>query len=93
METMPQKRAACKELRKGKKRQPKNTSIISELKTLTKKFNLLLAEKKFDQAKESLKAASSGLDRAASKGVIRKNTASRKKSRLSKKLHKAATQK
>jgi small subunit ribosomal protein S20 len=90
MKTMPQKRAAQKELRKGKKRHARNTAIVSEIKTLTKKFNLLLAEKKFDQAKEALKAASSGFNKAATKGVIHKNTASRKISRLSKKLHKAS---
>lgn len=88
---MPQKRAAYKEMRKSKRRRLRNTGIISEAKTLAKKFNLFLAEKKFDQAKDALKKISSSLDKAATKGVIRKNTVSRKISRLSKKLHRASS--
>ena len=84
---MPQKRSAYKELRKAKKRHPRNIAITSEIKTLIKKFNLLLSEKKIDQAKEFLKALSSKLSKATTKGVIRKSTASRKISRLAKKLH------
>ena len=84
---MPQKRSAYKEIRKAKKRHLRNITITSELKTLIKKFNLLLSEKKIDQAKEFLKALSSKLSKATTKGVIRKSTASRKISRLAKKLH------
>jgi small subunit ribosomal protein S20 len=90
---MPQKRAAYKEIRKSAKKRRRNENIISEIKTLTKKFNAFLSEKKFDQAKESLRAVSSGFGKASVKGVIRKNTASRKISRLSKKLHKAVAAK
>lgn len=86
---MPQKRAAYKEIRKSKKRRLRNIGITSELKTLVRKYNLLLSEKKFDRAKEFLRAVSSKLNKAAQKGVIHKNTASRNISRLSKKLHKA----
>lgn len=84
---MPQKRSAYKEIRKGKKRHLRNIAIVSRAKTLVKNFNLLLSEKKFDEAKKILVAVSSKLDKAAAKGVIRKNTVSRKISRLSKKLH------
>ena len=86
---MPQKRSAYKEIRKAKKRHQRNTEATSRAKGLVKKFDLLLSEKKFDQAKELLKVVSSKLDKAAVKGVMRKNTASRKISRLSKKLHSA----
>ena len=90
---MPQKRAAFKEIRKSKKRHKRNVRITSELKTLTKKFNLLLTERKFDQAKEFLRGTSSKLDKAVTKGIIRKNTASRKISRLSRNLHQATSEK
>jgi len=83
---MPQKRSASKEIRKAKKRHLRNIGISSELKTVIKKFNLLLSEKKFTQAKEFLRVVSSKLSRAATKGIIHKNTASRKISRLSKLL-------
>jgi small subunit ribosomal protein S20 len=88
---MPQKRAARKEMRKSKKKHKRNTVIISEIKTLTKRFDSLLTDKKFNQAKELLKKSSSKLQKASTKGVIRGNTAARKISRLSKKLHKAAS--
>ena len=87
---MPRKRAAHKELRKSKKKHVRNILIASEVKTLIKKYNLLLSEKKFDEAKEFLKTVSSKLHKAAAKGIMRKNTVSRKISRLSKKLYKAA---
>ena len=90
---MPQKRSAYKELRKAKKRHSRNIAAASEVKTLIRGFNALLSENKFNEAKDFLKRVSSKLDKAAQKGVIRKNTASRKISRLSSKLHKAAASK
>lgn len=90
---MPQKRAAYKAMRQSKKQHLRNVKITSEVKTFIKKFNSLLSEKKFDEAKASLRAVSSKLDKASSKGVIRKNTVSRKISRLSKKLSQATNPK
>lgn len=87
---MPQKRSAYKEIRKSKKRYLQNIGVASEIKTLIKKYNLLLSEKKIDQAKEFLREVSSKLTKAAQNGVIHKNTASRRISRLSKKLYQAA---
>jgi len=83
---MPQKRSAYKELRKAKKRHLRNIGISSEVRTLIKKFDLLLSEKKSGQASEFLRVVSSKLNKAVTKGIIHKNTASRKISRLSKKL-------
>ena len=86
---MPQKRAAYKEIRKSKKRRFGNIRIMSELKTLVRQYNLLLTEKKIEQAKQFLKAVTSKLSKAARKGVIHPNTASRKISRFSQKLPRA----
>jgi small subunit ribosomal protein S20 len=86
---MPQKRSAYKELRKGKKSYGRNVALVSELRTLVKQFNSLVAEKKTDEAKEFLKTVSSKLNKAAAKGVVHKNTASRNLSRLSRKLYRA----
>ena len=83
---MPIKKSAYKELRKAKKRHARNTAAQTELKTLAKKFESLVSEKKMDEAKNYLKIVVSKFAKAASKGIIRKNTASRKISRLSKKL-------
>lgn len=83
---MPIKRSSYKELRKAKHRHARNINIVSELKTSTKDFQKLLSEKKADEAKSLLKDLISKIDKAASKGVIHRNTASRKISRLTKNL-------
>ena len=83
---MPIKKSAYKELRKSKTRYLKNASTRSELKSLVKNFEKLLAAKKSQEAKESLRIIVSKLDRAASKGVVKSNTASRKISRLMKRF-------
>ncbi len=83
---MPIKKSAKKELRKSHKRHLKNIGVKSDLKTRAKQIQILISEKKLDQAKEALKKLASRLDKAASKNIIHKNTASRKKSRLAKKI-------
>ena len=83
---MPIKKSAFKGMRENKKRRLRNLRVISELKTGIRKFEGLLAEKNKEQAKSALNELISKIDKAKSKGIIRKNTASRKKSRLMKKL-------
>ena len=87
---MPIKKAAYKELRKAKKRHFANIATRSELRTLAKTFESLLSNKKTDEAKKALSELVSKIDRAASKGVIKNNSASRKISRLMKKLSSSA---
>ena len=81
---MPIKRSAYKELRKSKTRYVKNVSTRSELKSLIKGFEKMLAAKKSQEAKDSLVTIISKMDRAVSKGILKSNTASRKISRLMK---------
>lgn len=83
---LPIKKAAYKELRKAKKRHYANITARSELKTLTKSFESFVTNKKTDEARKALSGLVSKIDRAASKGVIKTNSASRKISRLMKKL-------
>ena len=83
---MPIKRAAFKELRKSKRRHLKNITLKSELKTLVKKYERLITAKKLDEARKIIGAIVSKIDRAAAKGAIKANAASRKISRLMKKL-------
>jgi small subunit ribosomal protein S20 len=85
---LPIKRSAYKELRKAKLRHFKNISTKTELKTLAKKFQKLIETKKADEAKKAISSLISKIDRAASKGIIKANTASRKISRLMKRLSK-----
>ena len=86
---MPIKKSACKELRKGKKRHQRNIGMLSELKTLNKNFIDLVSKKKIEEAQKLLRKLSSKLDTAAGKKVIHRNLASRKKSRLIRKLKKS----
>lgn len=83
---MPILHAAYKSIKVTKRRTLRNQSIKSSLKTETKKFIDLLSSKKLDEAKKQLNIVISAIDKAASKGVIPKNTASRKKSRLMKRV-------
>lgn len=83
---MPIKKQAYKELRKSRKKHFSNISTSSELKTLTKRYEKLVSGKKIDEAKKLLPILASKIDRAASKGVIHRNAASRRISRLTKKL-------
>ncbi len=79
---MANKQAALKSLRQDKKRHTRNISTRSELRTLTKKARLLIAEQKPEDADAALKKLESKLDRAAKKNIIKKGTASRKIARL-----------
>ena len=83
---MPIKKSAYKELRKAKKRHAVNMARVSKLKTLTKKFEKLLADKKIEEAKAFFRTLVSSIDKAAANGILHKNNASRKKMRLAKRL-------
>jgi small subunit ribosomal protein S20 len=83
---LPIEITAYKELRKAKNRHFKNISTKSEMGTLAKNFERLVLAKKTDEAKKVLKTLVSKIDKASSKGIIKANTASRKISRLMKKL-------
>ncbi|MCE9542001.1 MAG: 30S ribosomal protein S20 [Verrucomicrobia bacterium] len=67
------------------KRQARNTSVLSRLKTEEKKLRVAL-ETGVDEVKSLYQNFSSALDKAAKQGVIHKNAAARKKSRLNSRL-------
>ncbi len=83
---MPIKRAAYKQIRADKKKALKNLSVISLIKTTTKKLNSLIASKNKDKLEPGLRSFVSLLDKAAQKGIIRRRTASRKIAQMSKKI-------
>lgn len=88
---VPIKQAAKKALRQSKKRNKINTSARRRLHETIKKFNSFVKENKAEEAKKLLQTCYKLLDKAAKKNVIKKNTASRKKSRLTKALNKIGT--
>ena len=84
---MPIKHAALRQLRKDRKRQQRNQAIRSEIRTITKRLLGLLDGKKLDEAKTLLHEVASKYDRAASRGILHRNTAARYKSRLALQLN------
>ena len=74
---------------KATKRQMRNKSVRTFVKTCTMKAERLIATKETEAAGEAVVKAVSALDKAAQKGVIHPNNAARHKSRLMKKLNQA----
>ncbi|MBP1992886.1 30S ribosomal protein S20 [Paenibacillus eucommiae] len=89
---MPNIKSAIKRVKVSEKRRLRNASQKSSLRTAVKAFETTVAGKNADSAKEALVFASKKLDKAASKGLIHKNAANRKKSRLAKRLNALSAQ-
>ena len=85
---MPNTKSAAKAMRQAARRKTYNTVTKNKFKTAVKTTKKAITAGTKDVAVESLKAAMTALDKAAKKGVIHKNTASRKKSRLAKAIAK-----
>lgn len=81
---MPIKKSAKKALRQSKKRRAQNLRKKKKIKDLTKEIRNLISQKKIKEAKALLPQIYKILDKAAKVGTIKKNTASRKKSRITK---------
>ena len=86
---MPIIKSAKKALRKSQKRRVVNAAKTRKLKNLLKEVRSLVAEKKIEEAKKLLPQVYKVLDKAAKTKLIKKNTASRKKSRISKLITKS----
>jgi small subunit ribosomal protein S20 len=85
---MPNIKSAVKRVKTISKRTIRNAAAKSALRTSIKKFEAALAAGDAN-ASALLKQACRSLDKAVTKGLIHKNTAARKKSRLTKKFNKA----
>ncbi len=83
-------KSAKKRILVNRTKAARNKSIKSSVKTAIKKVDAAIAAKDAAAAKEALLAATSAIDKAASKGVYHKNTASRKISRLNLAVNKLA---
>lgn len=80
-------KSAIKRIRSSARKQKRNRIIRGGARTAFKKAHVALAEGKGDEAQATVKQAISSLDRAAGKGLIHKNNAARRKSRLMKQLN------
>ena len=86
---MPNIKSAKKRVKIIEKKTLRNNMIKTGYKSAVKKFEEAIAAGKIEEAKVLFSEATKKIDQACTKGVIVKNTASRKKSSLSKKLNAA----
>lgn len=84
---MPNIKSAIKRVSVIEKKTLQNNMIKSEYKTAVRKFEAAVTEGNKEKAEELLRVATQKIDTACSKGVIKANTASRKKSNIAKKLN------
>jgi small subunit ribosomal protein S20 len=84
--------SALKRVKQSQARRLRNTSTKTRIKTTVKKFYQVLETGTVEAARPAMIQAIVQIDRAASKGVVHRRTASRKISRLSKKMHQHSVQ-
>lgn len=85
---MPNTKSAARRMRNSARKHARNTIVRTQLKTVVKKFRASV-EAKQDTSLAALRTAISALDKAVKKGVIKRATANRKKSRLALALNRA----
>lgn len=85
---MPIIKSEVKSLRQGKKRRLRNLTYLRKMRLLLKEENKLIADGKTEDAKALLPKVYKALDKAAKENVIKKNTAARRKSRITLRLQK-----
>jgi len=79
-------KSAIKRNKQNEKRRLQNRVFRGEARTMVKKARVAIASDEKEEAKTRVLEAVKALDKAASKGVIHKNNAARRKSRLMKQL-------
>ncbi|NGM81854.1 30S ribosomal protein S20 [Paenibacillus sp. 7124] len=89
---MPNIKSAVKRVKTTEKRRALNASQKSALRTAVKAADLAVEGTEVETAKAAIQAASKKLDKAVTKGLVHKNAAARKKSRLAKKLNALSAQ-
>ena len=81
--------SAIKRLRSAERRRLRNREFSGRARTAIKKARKLMEEGRLEEAREAAQMAASALDKAAEKGIIHKNNAARRKSRLMRRLNQA----
>ena len=87
---MANHKSAIKRHKQSLVRKERNKAVKTSLRTATKRVLTATAGTDTGEATSQLKLAIKAFDKAASKGVIHKKTASRNKSRLTKKINSMA---
>src|SRR3989338_5667400 len=84
---MPVKQSAFKDMRQSKKRAARNKKVKTAIKSATKSSVKAITRGNSEEAWKEVYVALKQLDISARKGVLKKNPAARKKSRLMKKFN------
>ncbi|MCL6479242.1 MAG: 30S ribosomal protein S20 [Peptococcaceae bacterium] len=86
---MPNIKSAAKRAEVIRKRTLRNQMLKSALRTSIRRFDEAMAGASKEEAKAKLKRALIAIDKAVTKGILHKNTAARKKSRLTLRYNKS----
>lgn len=79
--------STIKRARQAEKRHLRNKTVLTSVKGVMRKVLNAVEEKKLEEAKSLLREATSALSKAASKGVLKRNTTSRRISQLATKVN------
>ena len=84
---MANRRSSIKKIRVDRQRRIQNLRVISELRTVARKVNSLILGNNAEAASKESRVLFSKLDKAVKKGILHKNHASRRKSRIALRIH------
>ncbi len=79
---MANHKSAEKRIRQTKKRTQRNRFYKTRIKNITKAVEAAVENKNIEEATEAFKKANKNIHKYVSKGILKKNTAARKVSRL-----------
>ena len=83
---MANSKSAKKRILVAERNRVRNQAVKTRVKTMAKKVLSIIEVKDVEAAKAALSVAYKEFDKAVSKGILKKNTASRKKARLAAKV-------
>ena len=86
---MAHSKSALKTIKTDAKKRSRNRAVKSAINTFEKKFLAHIEANQLTEAAAALQVCFSAYDRAAKKGIVKKEKADRKKSRLTLRLNKA----
>ncbi|HET9963697.1 MAG TPA: 30S ribosomal protein S20 [Nitrospiraceae bacterium] len=80
-------KSTIRRARQSERRRLRNRATLSSVRSVIRKVTDAIAEKKLDEAKASLREVTAALSKAVTKGVLKRNTASRRISRLAQRVN------
>jgi small subunit ribosomal protein S20 len=80
-------KSAIKRIRQQEKRRVRNAAVRSTMRTAVRSTRAAIEAKQLDEARQTLARTIQLLDKAVTKGVLHRNAAARRKSRLTRQLN------